>query len=375
MNKILRIVGYAVIVLALVLASILFVKVSKEHKVVAAMQDKIDEAEELYNSNEEKIERNNKSVQKRMEDFRCYVKSSVLPLYSDSHPGNPVGTLNTNDVLYADGKMQNGMAHIYAEIDGKQGEYYTFPSLFAREMTEQPIKVVVFSPDNGSDVTEAFRMIKALADLISSSDSCAVVYANEEMTAPDWNNVAECCGADAHIIISAAVKGENDKLCSVNADDVLQSKALAQDINRILGDYGLAEPKITEEPAADSAEEGEAEEAEPSDADPVEDAGTETETDSSITLFPEITDSTEETGDAESEVEGANDDQHFVASCTIIVRTVLKQADENPEDIGTDDASENQTDAENAEVIDNTDYTAQIINCIKVGLENYLSKL
>lgn len=366
MNKILRIVGYAVLVIALALSSVLIVKVCNKHNETAAMQEKVDEAEELYNSNQEDIDKNMDKAHQKMEEYKYYVRSSVLPLYSDSQPISPAGVLNAGDELYADGISQNGMIHVFAQVDGKEGEYYTFPGLVAKEMTEQPVRVSVVSLDSESDIAEAAGVAKAFYDLMASTDSCALVCANEETAAFDWNTIAKDCGADAHIVLSAIVKGEDDnRICSVTADDVIQSKALAQELNRILGDNKLAEPKITEETAEDDGREGEEAASEESageetESEPAEDT---TETESLEETVPEAAETPEETSDSD-----------VIASCSIIMRTVKAQIADDPESVGTEETSEDSSE-ESSEETDDTDYTAQIINCIKAGLENYLSKL
>lgn len=348
MNKILRIVGYAVLVIVLVVSSILFIEVSKGHKAISAMQEKVDEAEKLYNSNQEDIDKNLDKAHQKMEEYKYYVRSSVLPLYADSRPMNPVGKLNANDEVYVDGTTQNGMVHIFAEADGKKGEYYTFPGMIGAETEELPAKVVVVSINGESDVAEASRVIKAFSDLMETTGSCALVSANEETAGLDWNTLAKDCGADAHIVVSAVVKGEDDKfVCSVTADDVINSKALGQELNRILGDNSLTKPTITEEGAEDESAEGESTEI-------TEGEGAE---DESIDTEPD-----------------AKPDQDMVASCMITVKTVKPQIEDNPESVGTDETLETEN-ADTQEEAEEPDYTAQIINCIKVGLENYLSKL
>ncbi len=256
MNKILRIVGYVVLVLALVGSSVLFVQKNKEHDKLAGIQEKLEQAKADYEQNQITIDNLQAQIQTLREGAQYTVRSASLPLYESNLPTIPRAKLSKGEVVYVDSTDENGMAHVTAEVNGEEGQYYTFATLLTKDPAESTKTVVVSLETENRQVEydQELPLITALGEALKAAGIAAVWPIDQESCGNDWNLIAADCGADAHLILRAGAEIEGGNTCFVGipmgVENETESMALSRRIASMLAINNLAEMP-SEEPVND----------------------------------------------------------------------------------------------------------------------------
>lgn len=367
MNKILRIVGYVVLLLALAGTTVLFMQKNKSYKQIASFAE---DAAKLMEENRGRIDSNNAEIAKLRNQMKYVVQSPALPLYEKVGAG-AITQLTKGDAVYAYSiDEETGIARVAAENDPDNVLYETFSELITMDEGKENRGTVVISLE-GVTQPEIYETANSvMAKLVSSLTAANVVVLypkNQESLYYNWIQVAADCGADAHVILSIDSLVDGKPTCEVSVADGVSSEEQSQELKKQL-DSSLAE-FVTSNP--EDAEEGsESENSEDSEAEvSIEVVEEETEADEQNT---ESDKSGIETVINMLEDTAAADNTASIdpVTCKIKLGIIAETGSEEDAEGENEDTSESDEAADTESTPDQIDV---IVERILLGLDNYLN--
>jgi len=372
MNKILRIVGYVVLLLALAGTTVLFMQKNKSYKQTASFAE---DAAKLMEENRGRIDSNNAEIAKLRNQMKYVVQSPALPLYEKVGAG-AITQLTKGDAVYAYSiDEETGIARVAAENDPDNVLYETFSELITMDEGKENRGTVVISLE-GVTQPEIYETANSvMAKLVSSLTAANVVVLypkNQESLYYNWIQVAADCGADAHVILSIDSLVDGKPTCEVSVADGVSSEEQSQELKKQL-DSSLAE-FVTSNP--EDAEEGsESENSEDSEAEVSIEVVEETEADEQNTEsdksgIENVINMLEAPASLDPAAAADNTASIDPVTCKIKLGIIAETGSEEDAEGENEDASESDEAADTESTPDQIDV---IVERILLGLDNYLN--